>query len=655
MRRFRSPLAGLAVVAALAVAIPTTLSNAAPVAANGTIEIDTGAPGKVIVGNLTITGAAADGWAGVYPCASGWPGTSNVNYRAGTDIANFVAVRADGAGKICVRTQQQTNVIFDQTGEVDMAVGASSRLIDTRPTGKTTAGGTITLKTGSPGQTIVGNVTVVDPDDAGFVALYPCALGYSGTSNLNHAPRETIANAFFVQADAKGEVCAKTQARTDLLVDIAGTTSLSAANSTRLLDTRSGARPAANGVVAVATGRPNSTFVGNVTITGATGAGFAAAYGCAGGWQGTSNVNFTGSNIANLFVATADGEGKVCIRTSASAHVIVDQIGDAPFAVHNAERKTDTRPKPSDPPVTTPPTTNPNDPPDTTPPTTKPGAPNPAPVLGGCSMFPADNPWNQRVDSMAVRPESDTWVNVMGSSTTLRFNFGGPYGIPFTIVPANQAKIPVDFSKGYPKESDAGPYPIPLNAKIETTNSDRHTLALQQGSCKIYELYNAVAGSSSWSAVSGATWDLSSNGLRPKNFTSADAAGLPILPGLMRYEDIIDGELKHPVRFTSACTQNAFIHPATHQSGRAGRTDCPPMGARFRLKASFDISGYTGDARIILEGFKKYGLILADNGGNWNFQGSIDSRWNTNDLDQIYKVPGGAFEAVDSGPIIQPV
>jgi hypothetical protein len=373
-------------------------------------------------------------------------------------------------------------------------------------------------------------------------------------------------------------------------------------------------------------------------------------YGCAAGWSGTSNVNFGGANIANLFVATTDAAGKLCVRTSASAFVIVDKIGDAPFAVHNPARKLDTRPKPGDPPVTTSPGT---DPPDTVPPTTNPGAPNPAPVLGGCSMFPADNPWNQRVDSLAVRAESGKWIGKMGTATTLRYNFGGRYGIPFVIVPANQAKVMVDFSTGYPKESDPGPYPIPLNAKIEDTNSDHHTIALQQGSCKIYELYNAAAGASGWSAKSGATWDLSSNALRPKNWTSADAAGLPILPGLMRYEDILDGELKHPVRFTSGCTQSAFIHPATHQSGQSA--DCPPMGARFRLKANFDLSGYTGAARIILEGFKKYGLILADNGGNWNFQGTIDSRWDTNNLDQIYKVPGGAFEAVDSGPIIQPV
>jgi hypothetical protein len=168
----------------------------------------------------------------------------------------------------------------------------------------------------------------------------------------------------------------------------------------------------------------------------------------------------------------------------------------------------------------------------------------------------------------------------------------------------------------------------------------------------LFELYRAFPGSGRWSADSGAVFDLGSNALRPEGWTSTDAAGLPVLPGLVRYEDIADGVLRHAVRFTAQCTQRGYIHPATHQAGQ-NNAACPPMGARFRLKANFDTSGFHGQTRIILEGLKTYGLIVADNGSNWYVTGSVDARWNVVDIDQLKSVPGGAFEAVDSGPILR--
>jgi hypothetical protein len=625
VRRSKVCLAVLAAIAAsgaFAVA-----SDAAPIAANGKLEIDTGAPGKVIVGNLTITGASADGWAAVYPCADGWKGTSSINYRAGVDIANLVVSKADGAGKICVISQQRTNAIFDQTAEADLSVSNSTRLLDTRTRSKSTPDGTLTVATGTPNRTVIGNVTVDAPESDGFVAVYPCKAGWSGTSNLNHGAGQTIANAFFAQADSDGNLCVRTQARTHVIVDVAGTMSLGGANSSRLVDTRSsGKRTLANGVVTIPTGRPNTSIAGNVTIAGASDTGFAAVYPCRSGWQGTSNVNYSGGDIANLFVATADADGNLCVRTSAPTFVIVDSIGQPPFSAHAAIRKVDTRiPQPGD-----------------------------APVVGGCQMFPADNPWNQRIDSLPVRPESATWVNRLGATKPLLADFGGPYGFPFVIVPASQSLVPINFT-AYGNESDPGPYPIPLSAPIEngpTSSGDRHVLALQQGSCKVYELYNAFPRNGRWDADSGAVFDLSSNALRPERWTSADAAGLSILAGLLRIEDLDDGVLKHAVRFTGSCTQQGYIHPATHQAGQ-NNSSCPPMGARFRLKASFDTSKFTGPARILLDGLKVYGLVMADNGVDWMVSGAQDDRWDMSNFQQLKSVPGSAFEVVDTGPILR--
>ncbi len=276
------------------------------------------------------------------------------------------------------------------------------------------------------------------------------------------------------------------------------------------------------------------------------------------------------------------------------------------------------------------------------------------PELGRCPVFPRENAWNQQVNASSVNAASATWVNNIGLTKTLHPDFGGPYGIPFLVVPETQPKLPITFT-AYGAESDPGPYPVPLNAPVEgepATDGDRHVLVVQSGSCKLYEMYRAFATATGWNADSGAVFDLNSNALRPDGWTSADAAGLPITPGLARYEDIADGAVRHALRFTVQCTQRAYIHPATHQAGEDNPA-CPPMGARFRLKSSFDISKYTGQSKIILQGLKTYGMFVADNGSDWFITGSVDARWDVSDLEQLKTVSGNTFEAVDSGPLIR--
>jgi hypothetical protein len=282
----------------------------------------------------------------------------------------------------------------------------------------------------------------------------------------------------------------------------------------------------------------------------------------------------------------------------------------------------------------------------------------PGPQIAGCPVLPADNAWNTDISQLPVAPQSATWVAsaLRGARQTLYHDFFSDtqYGIPFVVVDGSQPDVPVTFD-GYPRESDPGPYPIPANAPIEGggNGGDQHVIVVDSGNCTLYELYDAsrVGAGPAWRASNGAVFDLRSNALRPETWTSADAAGLPIFPGLARYDDIATGELTHALRVTVRCTQRGYIHPATHQAGSSDTT-CPPMGARFRLKASFDTSGYTGQARVILEGLKRYGLIVADNGSDWFISGTGDARWNDRDLDQLKTVPGAAFEVADTGPVL---
>ncbi len=287
-----------------------------------------------------------------------------------------------------------------------------------------------------------------------------------------------------------------------------------------------------------------------------------------------------------------------------------------------------------------------------------------APSLAGCPVFPPNNVWNTPIDDLPVDANSDAYIASIGTQTGLHPDFGsglwdgGPIGIPYTLAPATQRKVRITFY--YPGESDPGPYPIPATAKIEGgagSTGDRHVLVLQRKTCRLYEIYDAhrrPAGG--WRAGSGAAWDLQSNALRPDGWTSADAAGLPILAGLVRYDEAATGAITHAIRFTAARTRREYVWPARHFASSITDPGVPPMGQRFRLKASVDTSGFSPSVRVILAAFKTYGLILADNGSNWYIGGVPDARWN-NDLlvGELRRLTGSDFEAVDeSGLMIDP-
>ena len=277
-----------------------------------------------------------------------------------------------------------------------------------------------------------------------------------------------------------------------------------------------------------------------------------------------------------------------------------------------------------------------------------------APTAGNCTVLPADNIWNTPVDTLPVSANSTVYVNTIGASTAGHADFGsglwdgGPIGIPYVTVPGTQTKYPATFLYG--DESDSGPYAIPLDAPIEggsNSNGDRHAIAVDLDHCILYELYSAFPKPASWQAGSGAIFALQSNALRPVSWTSADAAGLPILPGLVRYEEVASGEIRHALRFTAPRTQRAYVWPARHYASSLTDPKYPPMGQRFRLKASFDISRFPPDVQVILRALKKYGMILADNGSAWYISGAPDPRWNNDNLSTMRNIPGSAYEAVD--------
>jgi hypothetical protein len=273
-----------------------------------------------------------------------------------------------------------------------------------------------------------------------------------------------------------------------------------------------------------------------------------------------------------------------------------------------------------------------------------------APLLAGCPLFPADNAWRKDISHAPTSRYSAAWVRSAGLTAHLHPDFGSnpSYGIPYEVVPASQAKVPIKFT-AYGDESDKGPYPIPPQARIEA-GGDRHVLVASRN-CHLYELYGASRYGRGWQASSGAVFNLRSDALRPDGWTSADAAGLPILPGLVRPDEIMAGRIDHALRFTVDRTQRGYIHPATHQAGATTWTSVPPMGARFRLKASYSLTGFHGAALIILRCLKKYGMFVADNGSNWFISGATYTGWNDTDLDQLKRVPGAAFEVVATGPI----
>jgi hypothetical protein len=276
------------------------------------------------------------------------------------------------------------------------------------------------------------------------------------------------------------------------------------------------------------------------------------------------------------------------------------------------------------------------------------------PAVGSCNVFAANNIWNMPVNQLPVAANSATLVNTVGASVTMHADFGSglyqgaPIGIPFITVSGTQTKYPVTFQ--YADESDPGPYAIPLTAPIEggsASTGDRHAIAIDTDNCILYELWSSYPQATSWQAGSGAIFNLNSPTLRPASWTSADAAGLPIFPGLVRYDEIAAGEIRHAIRLTVPHTLDAYLWPARHQASSITNPAYPAMGQRFRLRASFNISTFPSDVQIILRALQKYGMIVADNGSAWYISGAPDDRWNNDNLSTLRGVLGSDLEAVD--------
>jgi hypothetical protein len=280
----------------------------------------------------------------------------------------------------------------------------------------------------------------------------------------------------------------------------------------------------------------------------------------------------------------------------------------------------------------------------------------PHPEAPDCSIFPASNPWNRRVDRLPVLPNSATLIRSIGLDRTVHADFGsgewdgGPIGIPITFVGSSQPPVPVRFE--YEDESDPGPYPIPPDVEIEggpDSDGDRHAIVVDRDRCVLHELFALYPdGGGQWRAGSGAIWSLRSNKLRPKGWTSADAAGLPILPGLARYDEVARGKIDHALRFTAPQTRRKFVYPARHFASNSSDPALPPMGTRVRLRADFDTSSFPPQARVVLEALKLYGMLLADNGSPWFITGEPDERWDNDQLHTLGRVKGSDFEAVDA-------
>jgi hypothetical protein len=269
------------------------------------------------------------------------------------------------------------------------------------------------------------------------------------------------------------------------------------------------------------------------------------------------------------------------------------------------------------------------------------------PSISGCPVFPEDHIFNTPIDTLPVHASSTTWINTMGAAGKLHPDFGSSYGIPYLLT-SNSPMVNASFA--YVEDSDPGPYPIPLNAPIEggsASTGDRHVLVLDKGRSKLYEMFSSYPSSNAWSACSGAVFDMKGYALRTETYTSADAAGLPILPLLVRYDEIASGEIKHAIRFTAPKTKREYLWPARHYASTITSTAYPPMGARLRLKASYDISHFDATNQVILRALKKYGMILADNGSAWYITGVPDARFVDTGLDALKTITGSSFEVVD--------
>jgi hypothetical protein len=279
----------------------------------------------------------------------------------------------------------------------------------------------------------------------------------------------------------------------------------------------------------------------------------------------------------------------------------------------------------------------------------------PLPGAPACPVFPADNAWNESVYRLPATKTSKTIVNSIGANLHLHPDFGsglwdgGPIGIPITVVDSSTPTSSVSFD--YDDESDPGPYPIPNDVDIEggpSADGDRHAIIVDSETCTLYELFSLYP---SWSAGSGAIWDLTSNALRPKGWTSADAAGLPILPGLVRYEEVAAGSINHALRFTVRRTRRGYVYPARHFASSYTSRKLPPMGMRFRLRKDYPIANFPPQARVILRALKHYGMIVADNGSSWYISGAPDPRWDNDDLHTLGRVKGSAFRVVNTSSL----
>lgn len=267
-----------------------------------------------------------------------------------------------------------------------------------------------------------------------------------------------------------------------------------------------------------------------------------------------------------------------------------------------------------------------------------------SPQIGNCPIFPAKNIWNVPIDKLPVHPNSAQFIATEGANVSLHPDFGPTAAIPFAIVPSTQPKVPIQFTDG---QSDPGPYPIPSDASIEG-GGDAHLIVLSQGECKLYEVFAASKkGDGTWTGATGAVFDLRQNILRPDGWTSADAAGLPILPGLVKYDEVASGQIRHALRLTVPKTRNTYTWPARHYASHLDGDAYPAMGQRFRLKADYDISGFDPKVQVILQALKTYGLMLSDNGSAWYMTGAPDPRWNDDVLAQLKRIHGSDLEAVD--------
>ena len=390
-------------------------------------------------------------------------------------------------------------------------------------------------------------------------------------------------------------------------------------------------------------------------------------------WQLTDSAG-TGVVRERIWVTFQPGEIRVC----GSCHGLSDKDQAGQSAPTNAPQalgtllnhwKAGQDPNATPVPTRTPtptiqPTTQATNPPTPTPTATATPRPTTAPpTLAGCEIFPGDNIWNTPINDLPVAANSATYIDTIGRNTTFHPDFGAgewppgsgaPIGIPFITVPGSQAKVNVTFR--YDDQSDVGPYPVPANAPIEggpNSDGDRHILMVDQDNCTLYELFAAYPqADGNWQAGSGAIFDLASHELRPDTWTSADAAGLPILPGLLRYEEVVGGEIRHALRFTAPETRNTYVWPARHQASDLTGSEYPPMGQRFRLRANFDLSGYSPQIQVILRAMQKYGIILADNGSPWYLSGAPDERWDNQMLRELKQLTGNDFEAVDVSSLV---